>query len=187
MFIILSRWRLFKKMGYKGWVFLVPFYNRFCMFEALYGNGWRYFQPLWVIPLILSVSVLFSVIAKETILIVIGLIIVTIYEIYFNLSFIMRLTHSFGKSGWWTLGTLLFFPAFLIVYGISDLCFMDYPYPDEDNYDAVDGFVEFFRSRSWRNNNSSINNNQKRFCPNCGLPVSSDASFCSECGTPIED
>ena len=42
-------WKIFQKMGYDGWMGLVPFYNMYIIFKELYGNGWRMF--LLLIPL----------------------------------------------------------------------------------------------------------------------------------------
>ena len=187
MFSIIARWRLFKKMGYKGWIFLIPFYSDFCMFEALYGNGWRYIQPLWVIPLIFGISALLSSTMRSFAMMVFGVLAAVIYVIYYVLSYIIRLTNSFDKDGWWILGTLLFYPVFIIIYGISDLSFNNTSYPDTNNYDAIDGFIDFFRSQNTIGKKNNGSNIHKRFCPSCGLPVSPDARFCNECGTPIEE
>lgn len=36
-----ASWRIFQKMGRRGWECIVPFYNTYVLFEELYGNGWR--------------------------------------------------------------------------------------------------------------------------------------------------
>lgn len=42
-------WKIFQKMGYAGWMGLIPFYNMYIIFKELYGNGWR--MLLLLIPL----------------------------------------------------------------------------------------------------------------------------------------
>ena len=36
-----ARWRIFRKMGRKGWEAIVPYYNVYVLFKVLYGNGWQ--------------------------------------------------------------------------------------------------------------------------------------------------
>ena len=187
MFSIIARWRLFKKMGYDGWVSLIPFYSDFCMFEALYGNGWRILHPIIVMIIVYCISFLLFILSKEFSFIVFGIISYIIYIIYFVMSFVMRLTHSFGKDGFWTFGTLMFYPVFRIVYGISDLRFNDRPYPYPEKYDTFDGFVDFFRSQRKVEQVVEDDDAHKLFCSNCGAPISLNTKFCIECGTPVED
>ena len=44
-----ASWRIYQKMGRKGWEGIVPFYNTYVLFEELYGNGWR--MLLMLIPI----------------------------------------------------------------------------------------------------------------------------------------
>ena len=44
-----ASWRIYQKMGRKGWEGIVPFYNTYVLFEELYGNGWR--MLLMLIPM----------------------------------------------------------------------------------------------------------------------------------------
>lgn len=44
-----ANWRIFQKMGRKGWEGLIPFYNLYVLFEEIQGNGMRIF--LMLIPL----------------------------------------------------------------------------------------------------------------------------------------
>lgn len=36
-----ANWRLFQKMGYRGWQGVIPFYNYYLVCKAFYGNGWK--------------------------------------------------------------------------------------------------------------------------------------------------
>ncbi|MBQ2659140.1 MAG: zinc ribbon domain-containing protein [Erysipelotrichaceae bacterium] len=198
MFIIISHWRFFKKLGYKGWYSIIPIYRHFCIFEALYDNGWRAFLPVQFIvaaTLLSGMCLLFMNNSLKTsqsieqmqnaikywsgsiiVIVFACLIAITVFAI----KYVIDLTHAFGKKGWWTLGTLFFYPIMKLVYGISDLCFVT-PFPDYENYDAIDGFIEFFRNQNPLHKSSKI----KR-CTKCGAVLRDNAKFCYECGAAIK-
>ena len=46
--IAASSWRMFQKMGRKGWEGIIPFYDLYVLFEELYGNGWK--MLLFLVP-----------------------------------------------------------------------------------------------------------------------------------------
>ena len=72
--IIIAMWKIFTKMNIEGWKSIIPFYNYYTMFKALYGNGWRFL-----------------------------LLIIPIYGIYVSIKQDIDLAHAFGKStafGW---------------------------------------------------------------------------------------
>lgn len=46
VFLIIANWKLYKKMGYKGWKSLIPFYNTWLFYKALTGNGWNMLRLL---------------------------------------------------------------------------------------------------------------------------------------------
>ncbi|MEF9917523.1 MAG: DUF5684 domain-containing protein [Lachnospiraceae bacterium] len=42
-------WKIFSKAGLPGWKCLIPFYNMYCLYKILWGNGWMFialFVPL---------------------------------------------------------------------------------------------------------------------------------------------
>ena len=43
-----ASWKIFQKMGRKGWEGIIPIYNAYVLMEELYGNGWR--MLLFLIP-----------------------------------------------------------------------------------------------------------------------------------------
>ena len=180
MFSIISRWRLFKKMGYKGWYFLIPFYNSFCMFEAVWGNGWKMFLPLWSIVIVI-IGFIMTYSARQFYFIPLAIIVAVVYLIVLYAAWCGSLTNSFKKDGWWTVGTFFFYPIMLIVYGISDLAFKEKPFPDYENYDAIDGFVDFFRKQNPTSQKAEV----KR-CSKCGAILRDGAKYCYECGNVVE-
>jgi len=40
--MIIAQWRIFTKAGEDGWKSLIPFYNSYCFFEIIAGNGWLF-------------------------------------------------------------------------------------------------------------------------------------------------
>lgn len=44
--LIMGRWSMYKKMGIKGWMSVIPFYSSFVYYEAITGNGWNMFMKL---------------------------------------------------------------------------------------------------------------------------------------------
>ena len=55
-----ASWRIFQKMGRKGWEGIIPIYNAFVLMEELYGSGWRmllFLIPLYNIYLAFRVSI----------------------------------------------------------------------------------------------------------------------------------
>ena len=70
-----ARWRIFRKMGRKGWEAIVPYYNVYVLFKVLYGNGWQ--MLLLLIPF---------------------------YNIYVAFKLNFDLAYAFGKGGGFGLG-----------------------------------------------------------------------------------
>ena len=55
-----ASWRIFQKMGRKGWEGIIPIYSSYVLMEELYGNGWRillFLIPLYNIYLIFRVNI----------------------------------------------------------------------------------------------------------------------------------
>ena len=40
--LLIAQWRIFSRGGCPGWAVLVPFYNIYCLFKLLFGNGWLF-------------------------------------------------------------------------------------------------------------------------------------------------
>ena len=38
----IANWKLFEKMGYKGWQGIIPFYSEYILVKELYGSGWYF-------------------------------------------------------------------------------------------------------------------------------------------------
>ncbi len=182
---LIGKWRTYKKLGYKGWVMFIPFYNTFCIFEGLYDSGWLMFLP-FLISLIAGTVVFFTLMfdmefRNRIIFLAIEIAFVIVIFIYLYFRIVLDLTHSFGKKGWWSVGTFFFLPLFFKIYGLSDCIFRERSYPYPETYDTFDGFVDFFRRQREEKKKEIV----VRRCRNCGAPLRSNSSFCSECGASI--
>lgn len=47
---LVANWKLFEKMGYKGWQGIIPFYSEYILVKELYGSGWYFL--LLLIPIV---------------------------------------------------------------------------------------------------------------------------------------
>lgn len=47
---LIANWKLFEKMGYKGWQGIIPFYSEYILVKELYGSGWYFL--LLLIPIV---------------------------------------------------------------------------------------------------------------------------------------
>lgn len=55
--LLIAEWRIFSRAGCPGWAVLVPFYNTYCLFKLLFGNGWLFLLMLvpvvnWILCLV---------------------------------------------------------------------------------------------------------------------------------------
>lgn len=88
---LVAMWKVFIKMGYAGWESIVPFYNVYILFQALYGNGWK--MLLLLIPL---------------------------YNIYVAIKMEIDLAAAFGKSTGFGIGLIFLTPIFMCILAFSD-------------------------------------------------------------------
>jgi len=94
--ILVSQWRVYKKMGRKGWEGIIPIYNTFVLFKVLYGNGWRFL--LFLIP---------------------------IYDIYLFFKVNIDLARSFRKGVGFGLGLAFLAPIFNMILGFGSAVYDD--------------------------------------------------------------
>lgn len=93
---LISEWKVFQKMGRRGWEGLVPLYNTYVLFRELYGNGWRFL-----------------------------LLLIPIYDIYLIFKLNIDLAHAFNKSTGFGVG-LVFLPfIFNLLLGFGDAVYGD--------------------------------------------------------------
>lgn len=91
----LAYWKIFVKMGHKGWEGLIPFYRTYILFKELYGNGWKFL-----------------------------LLLIPIYHIYLFIKFYIDLAKAFNKPGIFALGLIFLSPIFLCILGFDEDTFI---------------------------------------------------------------
>ena len=89
---------VFRKIGRYGWEAVIPFYGSYILYEAVYGNGWKFL--LRYIPII---------------------------GIYFIIKVNIDLAREFGQSAWFGVGLFLlpyiFYP--LLAFGNYNYMFSE--------------------------------------------------------------
>ena len=83
---VIAMWRLFRKMGHRGWESIIPFYNTYVIFQELYGDGWRFLFLL-----------------------------IPFYNIYVLCKMEIDLAHAFGRSTGFGWGLILLGLVFLCI------------------------------------------------------------------------
>lgn len=94
-----ANWRLFQKMGYRGWQGVIPFYNYFLVCKAFYGSGWK-----------------------------VLMILIPGYNIYLLLRLRIDMAHAFNKSTGYGVGFFfadLYLPVFTCILAFSKAKFLD--------------------------------------------------------------
>lgn len=97
--IIISGWKIMKKMGMPGWYCLIPYFGSYMETKAVYGVGWWF--------LITVASSIATFVGIGGILLAIIDLVVLVYGIKYD----MDLALCFGKH--WAFGLLLAFAPFV--------------------------------------------------------------------------
>ena len=182
---IIGQWKVLKKGGQPGWAALIPFYNQYCLCKVSGVNPW------WVLiaavgPLVLALIPVLGELAGAVI------------SIYFVIILNVSLARSFNKSDGYAAGLILLAPIFFLLLGREKEVYAG-PKP---MHDIV--FDDWFKQNKNTNNannanstvtNTEVNNNvqeaqvsednQSRFCPNCGAKIEGDSKFCASCGKEV--
>ena len=128
-----ANWRLFQKMGYEGWKSVIPLYNQFLLFKAVFGNGWLALV-VWFMPVIagfLSVGVLFITArvlhlqAISTLLSMLILIAAVIIVVFLCLKLMFGLARNFHRPASFGWGLLLMPTLFTFLLAFSSSTYKD--------------------------------------------------------------
>lgn len=92
--MLVVNWRIFVKMGRKGWEGLIPLYNTYVMFDVLMGNGWKMF-----------------------------LLLIPIYNIYLIFKLYIELAHRFGKGTGFGVGLVFLYFIFGLILAFDSSAF----------------------------------------------------------------
>lgn len=99
VFTYVCEWRIFKKIGYKGWYILCPYYNSYLLYKAVWGDGWMFLLS-WI----------------------------PFFNIYLIIKTTIGLGRSFGRSGWFGLGLIFFPPIFYAILAYDKNEYIGNPY-----------------------------------------------------------
>ena len=94
-----AHWRLFQKMGFKGWQGIIPGYNYYLVCKAFYNNGWK-----------------------------VLMILIPGYNVYLLLRLRIDMARAFGKSTGYGVGFFfadMFAPVFACMLAFSSAKFLD--------------------------------------------------------------
>ena len=118
--ILAAQWKMYQKMGRKGWESLVPFRNIYVIFEELYADGWK--MLLLLIPF---------------------------YRLYLTVKCCIDLSRAFGKSVGFGLGMAFFSPIFFCLLGFGNAVYQSpHPRPAEAlPSESVTVYVDLKRNR----------------------------------------
>ena len=95
----LANWRLFQKMGFRGWQGVIPFYNYYLVCKAFYNNGMK-----------------------------VLMILIPGYNIYLLLRLRMDMARAFNKSNGFGVGFFfadMFLPVFTYILAFGNAKFLD--------------------------------------------------------------
>lgn len=88
---IIGEWMIFEKAGKPGWASIIPIYSDYVLCKIAVGNGWKF-----LICLIPFVGWIYAFVIM------------------------VKLSKSFGQSGWFAVGLILFPYIFEIILGFND-------------------------------------------------------------------
>ena len=92
--LIVINWKIYVKMGRQGWECIIPIYNVYVLFKAMYGNGWKFL-----------------------------LLLIPIYNIYVGCKFCIDMAHRFGKSTGFGVGLIFLSIIFECILAFGDAQF----------------------------------------------------------------
>ena len=116
----IAGYRVFKKMGEKGWVAFVPFYNTYVLFKKVWDV--KYYWPyLLTAALRVLDNIGFYEPATETATMIMSLssLVIVLLAIYLGIRLYVRLSKSFGHGSLFGLGIYFFQFIFFLILGLG--------------------------------------------------------------------
>ena len=173
--VMVAKYKLFKKMGIEGWKSLIPMVTDYLQMEAT-GVSQK-----WLLIVTFGGVV--------TLIPIIGYLVYLVAIIYMGILVNVSLAKAFGKSTGFAVGLILLNPIFLCILAFSK----DSKYIGKNPMNDV--IFGGNKTNTVNNTNTVAQNdvqeaqvsedNQSRFCPNCGAKMEGDSKFCASCGKEI--
>ena len=88
---LVAGWKIYMKMGRKGWEGIIPVYGMYVLCKELYGKGWKFL--LFLVPL---------------------------YNIYFGIKLYIDWAKAFNKSTGFAIGMLFLPVVFMLILAFGD-------------------------------------------------------------------
>lgn len=100
---LVAMWIIFTKAGKKGWEAIIPFYNTYCLFDIIYGDGWKFLMLL-----------------------------IPFYNIYLLIKMNIDLAHKFNQSTGFGWGLVFVHTIFIFILAFGSSAYMDGSYEQND-------------------------------------------------------
>lgn len=134
---VAAKWRVFQKMGYEGWKSLIPVYETFLTFKAIYGNGWMMLVLIAPFVMALPISIIMAIgmfLSNEVTAIIgvpvmiIGLllgVVSAVLPVIFTIKLNFDMARAFRQSKAFGFGLWLVNPVMMVVLAFSNASFRD--------------------------------------------------------------
>lgn len=134
---VAAKWRVFQKMGYEGWKSLIPVYETFLTFKAIYGNGWMMLVLIAPFVMALPISIIMAIgmfLSNEVTAIIgvpvmiIGLLLgvaSAVLPVIFTIKLNFDMARAFRQSKAFGFGLWLVNPVMMVVLAFSKAAFRD--------------------------------------------------------------
>ena len=130
---IIARYMLFIKMGEEGWKSLIPFYNRYVLFEKCWKGLYFIISLAAIIPAVVLAAAAFAVFeTRPEIAILLGCIaaMFIMVTLVINLILAYKLSRAFGHGILFTIGFLCMTNIFTMILGFGRDKFQSSPFDD---------------------------------------------------------
>lgn len=130
---IIARYMLFIKMGEEGWKSLIPFYNRYVLFEKCWKGSYFIISLAAIIPAVVLAAAAFAVFeTRPEIAILLGCIaaVSIMVALVINLILAYKLSRAFGHGILFTIGFLCMTNIFTMILGFGRDSFQSSSFDD---------------------------------------------------------
>lgn len=114
LLIIIGLYKIFEKADEKGWKSLIPIYNIYMIYKIFWKT--KYFVLLLIISFVCILSTYF-IYSQE--LFELLVFILTLIFLYHQIILSIRISRSFKKNIFWSLGIIFFPYLFIIILGFN--------------------------------------------------------------------
>ncbi len=122
IFLIVVYYKIFKKVGLKGWYIFIPFYNIYSLISKLTKKSWVKFLLIVEYTLMILYIIVSSIFLNPYIMWLLFLLMEALLIIYYILYIFLniKMTKSFGYSVGYAVGLILIPVIFLPIFAFDD-------------------------------------------------------------------